>query len=480
MYFHKLGEPQSSDRRIYKITGHDERNVYAEVSHDGNYLVFNIDQGYDASGVYYKDLRDKNAKVVKLLDDWDGLYYYLGNKGKTFYFQTTADAPLGRIIAVDLDKPARKDWRNLVPEQKNALQGASLIGDRFVLHYLQDAKSEVVVTDLNGKKQYELKLPGMGSVAGFYGEPDDPETFYSFSNFITPPSVYHLNVATGKSELYKAPDYPADFSDLTVTQHFFKSKDGTRVPLFLVHRKDMKKDGSNPTLLYGYGGFNIAITPEFFTRFAGWLDMGGTLAVANLRGGSEYGEAWHQAGTKTHKQNVFDDFIGAAEWLIDQQITSPQKLAISGRSNGGLLVGATLTQRPDLFAAALPAVGVLDMLRYQTASANARQWSSDYGLSENKKEFDALYAYSPAHNTVKGKCYPPTLITTADHDDRVVPWHSYKFAAALQRDQGCDNPVWLAIETRAGHGAGKPMWMQVEDFANQWSFLADHLGIKID
>ncbi|WP_346838111.1 prolyl oligopeptidase family serine peptidase [Microbulbifer sp. SAOS-129_SWC] len=480
VYFHKLGQPQRNDQRIYAISGNDTRNPYAELSHDGNYLVFNIEQGYDANGIYYRDLRAKNGAVVKLLDDWDGLYTYLGNNGKTFYFQTTADAPLGRIVAVDLDQPQKKNWRELVPEQKNALQSASLIGDRFVLHYLQDAKSEVVVTDTAGKQQYELKLPGVGSVSGFYGEPDDAETFYTFSNFITPPSVYHLNVQTGKSELYKATKYPADFSDYAVTQHFYKSKDGTRVPLFLVSKKGLKKDGSNPTLLYGYGGFNIAITPQFTTRFAGWLDMGGTLAVANLRGGSEYGEAWHQAGTKTNKQNVFDDFIGAAEWLIDQKITSPKKLAISGRSNGGLLVGATITQRPDLFAAALPAVGVQDMLRYQTASANARLWSSDYGLSENKEQFKALYAYSPVHNTKKGTCYPPTLITTADHDDRVVPWHSYKFAAALQRDQGCDNPIWLAIETRAGHGAGKPVWMQVEDFANQWGFLAYHLGMNLE
>ncbi|MBB3060455.1 prolyl oligopeptidase family serine peptidase [Microbulbifer rhizosphaerae] len=480
VYFHKLGQPKSRDRLIYKITDHPTRNPDAELSHDGNYLVFSIFDGYDSNGIYYKDLRKKDGEVVRLLDDWDGLYTYLGNSGENFYFQTTAGAPLGRVIAIDLDKPQRKHWRDLVPERENALQEASLIGGRFVLHYLQDAKSKVVVTDTDGKQQYELKLPGLGSVSGFYGEPDETETFYSFSSFITPPSIYRLNVQTGKSELFKAPEYPADFADLTVSQHFYKSKDGTRIPLFLVHKKGLKKDGKNPTLLYGYGGFNAAIVPAFYTRFAGWLDMGGTLAVANLRGGSEYGEAWHQAGTKGQKQNVFDDFISAAEWLIAEKITSSEKLAISGRSNGGLLVGATITQRPDLFAAALPAVGVLDMLRYHTASANARQWSSDYGLSENKEEFEALYAYSPVHNTEKGKCYPPTLITTADRDDRVVPWHSYKFAAVLQRDQGCDNPIWLAVETRAGHGAGKPVWMQVEDITNQWSFLAYHLGMELE
>ncbi|WP_444915228.1 prolyl oligopeptidase family serine peptidase [Microbulbifer sp. TRSA007] len=480
VYFHRLGDAQESDQLIYEITDHPTRNPGAIVSNDGNYLIFDIFDGYDSNGFYYRDLRDESGKVIKLLDDWDGLYQYLGNKGSTLYFKANVGAPLGRVIAIDLDKPQRKHWRDLVPETTSALQSASYIGDRFVLHYLEDAKSRVLVTDTNGKKQYELKLPGVGSVKGFYGEPNEVETFYAFSNFITPPSIYHLNVQTGETKLFKQPKYAADFSDLTVSQHFYKSKDGTRVPLFLVYKKGMKRDGSNPTLLYGYGGFNSAQLPRFYNRFVGWLDMGGTLALANLRGGSEYGNAWHQAGTKKQKQNVFDDFIAAAEWLIEEKVTSPEKLAISGRSNGGLLAGATLVQRPDLFAAALPVVGVLDMLRYHTASANARQWSSDYGLSENRDEFKALHAYSPVHNTREGTCYPATLITTADHDDRVVPWHSYKFAAALQKDQGCDKPVWLAVETRAGHGAGKPVWMQVEDFANQWSFLAYQLGMKIE
>ncbi|KUJ83872.1 S9 family peptidase [Microbulbifer flavimaris] len=480
VYFHKLGQPQSDDKLVYEITDHPTRNPDGQLSHDGNYLVFTIFDGYDSNAIYYRDLRKKDGKVVKLLDDWDALYSYLGNSGKTFFFETNADAPNGRVIAIDLDKPQREDWNELVAEQKNALQSASLVGERLVLHYLEDARSKVVVTDLDGKQQYELKLPGMGTAEGFYGEPDDPETYYAFSNFLTPPAIYKLDVKTGKSEKVKTPDYPADFSELTVSQHFFESKDGTRVPMFLVHRKDMKRDGTNPTLLYGYGGFNAAQLPQFYTRFAGWLDMGGTLAMVNLRGGSEYGADWHKAGTKTLKQNVFDDFIAAAEWLIDEKVTSKDKLAIMGRSNGGLLVGATMVQRPDLFAVALPIVGVLDMLRYHTASANARQWSSDYGLSENREEFEALHAYSPVHNTEKGKCYPATLITTADRDDRVVPWHSYKFAAALQRDQGCENPIYLAVETRAGHGAGKPVWMQVEDFTNQYVFLADQLGMKVD
>ncbi|GAA5525831.1 prolyl endopeptidase [Microbulbifer aestuariivivens] len=480
VYFHRLGQPQSADELVYAIEDHPTRNPEAQLSDDGNYLLFSIFDGYDSNGIYYRDLRDKSGKVVRLLDDWDGLYHYLGNSGTTFFFETNAGAANGRVVAIDLDKPHKQNWRQLVAEQKNALQSASLVGQRLVLHYLEDAKSKVLVTDLNGQQQYELQLPGMGTVEGFVGEPDDPETYYAFSNFLTPPAIYKLNVQTGKNEKVKTPHYPADFSDLTVSQHFFTSKDGTRVPMFLVHRKDMRRDGQNPTLLYGYGGFNAAQLPQFYTRFAGWLDMGGTLAMVNLRGGSEYGADWHKAGTKTEKQNVFDDFIAAAEWLIDEKVTAPQKLAIMGRSNGGLLVGATLVQRPDLFAAALPIVGVLDMLRYHTASANARQWSSDYGLSENQKEFAALHAYSPVHNTDKGRCYPATLITTADRDDRVVPWHSYKFAAALQRDQGCDRPIYLAVETRAGHGAGKPVWMQVEDFTNQYAFLAQQLGMPIE
>ncbi|WP_237057503.1 prolyl oligopeptidase family serine peptidase [Microbulbifer sediminum] len=480
VYFHRLGQPQGSDRLVYEITDHPTRNPGAELTDDGNYLVLGIFDGYDSNGVYYRDLRDKDGQVVRLLDDWDALYTFLGNSGDTFFFETNAGAPNGRVIAIDLDRPQRQHWRELVPEREQALQAASLVGGRFVLHYLEDARSKVVVTDLDGKQQYQLKLPGMGTVEGFYGEADDPETYYSFSNFLTPPAIYRLDVHSGKSSKVKSPDYPADFSDLTISQHFFKSKDGTRVPMFLVHRKDMQRNGNNPTLLYGYGGFNAAQLPEFYTRFAGWLDMGGTFAMVNLRGGSEYGAKWHKAGTRTDKQNVFDDFIGAAEWLIDEKVTSPEKLAIMGRSNGGLLVGATMVQRPELFAVALPIVGVLDMLRYHTASANARQWSSDYGLSENEEEFEALYAYSPVHNTEKGKCYPATLITTADRDDRVVPWHSYKFAAALQRDQGCDNPIYLAVETRAGHGAGKPVWMQVEDFTNQYAFAAGRLGLEVE
>ncbi|GMG86223.1 prolyl oligopeptidase family serine peptidase [Biformimicrobium ophioploci] len=479
IYFHKLGDKQAQDPLVYEVTDHPSRVPYGQVSDDGRYLLISLFDGYQKNGIYYKPL-DGNATggdVVRLLDDWDGLYEFLGNTGETFYFKTTAGAPNGRVVAIDIRKPEKAGWREVVPERKDVLADASMVGGKLVLHYLENATSRIVIASLDGLEQKNVTMPGIGAITGLKGDPGDPETFFVFQNFTTPGDVYRLDVNSGAVSPFRKVEFPADFSNIEVSQHFYKSKDGTRVPLFLVHRKGLARDGSNPTQLYGYGGFNISETPEFRTRFAAWIDMGGVLAVPNLRGGGEYGDAWHSAGTKLQKQNVFDDFIAAAEWLIEEKVTSPEHLVITGRSNGGLLVGATMTQRPELFTAAVPAVGVLDMLRYHTASANARQWSSDYGLSENADEFRALLAYSPVHNTEAGTCYPATLVATADRDDRVVPWHSYKFTAALQRDQGCDNPVWLAVETRAGHGAGKPVWMQVEDYTNQIAFMAYHTGL---
>jgi prolyl oligopeptidase len=321
----------------------------------------------------------------------------------------------------------------------------------------------------------EVPLPGLGSAAGFGGRGDDTETFFSYTDYLTPAAVYRYDMTTGSTTLFRSPSVDFRGTDYVTEQVFYRSKDGTRVPMFLTHRRDLPKDGRRPTLLYGYGGFDVSLTPGFSVPIAVWLEQGGVYAVANLRGGGEYGAAWHEAGTKQRKQNVFDDFIAAGEWLVQSDWTAPDRLAIHGRSNGGLLVGATLLQRPDLFAAALPGVGVLDMLRYHTASANARGWSSDYGLSEVESDYRALKQYSPVHNVQDGRCYPPTLITTADHDDRVVPWNSFKFGAALQHAQACPNPVLLRVETRAGHGAGKPTWMQVEDWADQFAFLFRHL-----
>jgi prolyl oligopeptidase len=360
-----------------------------------------------------------------------------------------------------------------------SIEAASFVGGRLIATYLRDAKSLVRVFDVSGKLLHEVPLPGEGTVDGFRGHASTAETFFAYTDFVTPTAIYRYDAVTNQVELFRAPHIHADTAQYVTEQVFYPSKDGTKVPMFVTRHRDLVRDGHAPLLLYGYGGFNNALTPVFSPSVLVWLEMGGVYAVANLRGGSEYGEAWHTAGTRSNKQNVFDDFSSAARWLIDNRYTSRDRLAVMGRSNGGLLVGATLTQEPGLFAAALPAVGVLDMLRYQTASANARQWSTDYGLSDDPADFRALRAYSPYHNVHPGTCYPPTLITTADHDDRVVPWHSYKFGAALQSAQACDNPILVRVETRAGHGAGKPVWMQIEDVADQWAFLSKHLRMQL-
>jgi prolyl oligopeptidase len=354
----------------------------------------------------------------------------------------------------------------------------SVVGNRFVAGYLKDAHSAVQLFDMNGKPAGEIPLPGLGTAVGFTGKRNETETFYSFVSFVNPPTIYRYDFKTGhSSELFRPKvDFKSD--DYVTEQVFFQSKDGTKVPMFITHRKDFEKNGNNPTLLTGYGGFDISNLPNFSPANAAWLQMGGVYALANLRGGGEYGEEWHLAGTKLHKQNVFDDFVGAAEWLISNKYTSTPKLAITGRSNGGLLVGAALTQRPDLWGATLPGVGVMDMLRFQKFTIGWA-WASDYGSSDNQEEFKAIYKYSPLHNLKPGVKYPPTLVTTADHDDRVFPAHSFKFAAALQRAQGGDAPVLIRIETRAGHGAGKPTSKVIEDVTDQWSFLVKNLGMTI-
>jgi prolyl oligopeptidase len=405
------------------------------------------------------------------------LYYYLGNDGSRFYLYTTQSAPNARVVSIDVADP-QAGLTEVVPEQMEALRSASYIGGYVVASYLKDAYSKVRIFELDGSHLRDIELPGIGSVSGFNDDADSTETFFSFESYTVPSSIYRYDVASGERELFRAAKVDADLTAFEVTQVFYASADGTKVPMFIIHKRGIELDGNNPTLLYGYGGFNVSRTPRFSVSRTVWMEMGGIIAVANLRGGGEYGEAWHLAGTKLEKQNVFDDFIAAAEYLIDSGYTSPERLAIQGGSNGGLLVAAVTLQRPELFAAALPAVGVLDMLRYHTASANARQWSSDYGLSEVEDEFNALRAYSPVHNVEGGVCYPPTLITTADHDDRVVPWHSFKWAAEMQLAQGCANPILLRVETRAGHGAGKPRWMIIEDIADKWAFLALHLGME--
>jgi prolyl oligopeptidase len=477
VFFHKLSEAQTADRMVYQVTDHPTRVPSAQVTEDGRYLVIGLFDGYEANGIVVQDLRKPNSKVRPMFTAWDALYTFIGSNGDELYFQTTNGAPRGRVIAVPADKPEPSAWRTVVPQADIAISNSNFIGGRVVVEYTQDARSVVKLFETSGAEVGAVKLPGLGTATSFQGRGDDPEAFFSYSDYLSPTRILRLDVATNTVSEFRKPSVPADFSPYVTEQVFFNSKDGTRVPMFIIHRRDAPRDGNQPVLLYGYGGFNVTLSPAFSPSIQAWLEMGGTYVVANLRGGGEYGEDWHQAGTRLRKQNVFDDFIAAAEYLVHEKYTSPKRLAILGRSNGGLLIGAALTQRPELFGAALPGVGVMDMLRYQTASANARQWSSDFGLSENPDEFQAIRAYSPVHNVRPGTCFPPTLVTTADHDDRVVPWHSYKFAAELQHAQSCANPVMIRIETRAGHGAGKPVWMQIEDIADQFGFVANALGV---
>ncbi len=485
VYFHALGTNQSEDRLVFSQPEHPRRNPYASVSEDGEYLLVNLQEGYLENAVHYRKIDEPDSAIRPLLDQWDALYGYIVNIGSVFLFETNKDAPRNRIVAVDVEDevtPGDPTLHEVLPESEDTLSYVSAVGGKLVLNYLHDARTVVRLAEPNGAKPAtpagEVELPGIGTAGGFGGLWEDTETFYSYSSFGTPSQIHRYDVATGESRLIRSPAIDADLDGYETEQVFYESRDGTRIPMFITHRAGLEKNGDNPTLLYGYGGFNISLTPGFSSSRLAWLEMGGMLAIPNLRGGGEYGREWHLAGTKGNKQNVFDDFIAAAEWLIAEGYTSSGRIAIQGGSNGGLLVGATLNQRPDLFGAALPAVGVLDMLRYHLPSANARNWSTDYGLSENEEEFRAQYAYSPLQNVQEGGCYPPTLVTTADHDDRVVPWHSFKYAAEMQRAQGCDSPVLIRVETRAGHGAGKPTWMQIEDVADQWAFAAWALGLE--
>jgi prolyl oligopeptidase len=422
-------------------------------------------------------LSARDGKVVPLLEDFDAAYNFIDNDGPVFWFRTDLKAPRARIITIDTRKPQPANWKEIVPESARTLVSANIVNQQLVVDYLSDAHSQVTVYDLNGKRLHDVELPGIGSVAGFGGKRGDTETFYSYTSFTTPSTIYRYDLKSGKSSVYRQPKVDFDPSAYETRQQFFTSRDGTRVPMFIVSKKGMKLDGSNPTYLYGYGGFNISLTPSFSVANLAWVEMGGVYVMANLRGGGEYGEAWHEAGTKLHKQNVFDDFIGAAEWLVQNKVTSPSRLAIGGGSNGGLLVGATMTQRPDLFAAAIPQVGVLDMLRFHKFTIGWA-WTSDYGSSDNPEEFKALVKYSPLHNLKAGACYPATMITTADHDDRVVPAHSFKFAATAQADQGGAAPILIRIDTKAGHGAGKPTAKQIDEVTDRWGFLTR--ALKMD
>ena len=476
LYFHKVGTPQSADVLVYERKDQPKWGLGGTVTDDGRYLVITATEGTDPRNrVFYKDLKEPGSPVVGLLEAFDASYDLVGNDGPVFWFKTDNGAPRGRIVAIDTRNPEGGSWRTLVEQGEATLTGAAIVGERLLVEYLKDARSVVRQHRLDGSFERDVALPGIGSVAGFGGRREDKETFFSFTGYTVPGRIYRYEVATGATALWREPKVDFNPDDYETRQVWVTSKDGTRLPMFVTHRKGLKLDGNNPALLYGYGGFNISLTPTFSVGNLVWMEMGGVYAVPNLRGGGEYGEEWHQAGTKLRKQNVFDDFIASAEWLVRNGYTTPRKLAIQGGSNGGLLVGACMTQRPDLFGACLPAVGVMDMLRFHKFTIGWA-WRSDYGSSENADEFKALLAYSPYHNLRAGTSYPPTLVTTADHDDRVVPAHSFKFAARLQEVQSGNAPVLIRIETKAGHGAGKPTAKIIEERSDQLAFIAHHLG----
>jgi len=480
LYYHRLGTPQSDDVLVYR-PAESKWTVSGTVTEDGRYLIISVGDGTTSrkNRVIYKDLSEPYGLPTDLIPNHDNKYMFLGNDGPVFYFWTEWNAPKGQVIAIDIRKPDPKHWKTVVPEAQETLEAVSFVGNLLICEYLQDAKTAVKMYAPDGTFVRDLQLPGIGTASGFGGKRTDTETFYTFTSFTTPPSIYKYDLLTGQNKLLRQAQVKFDPSEYLVKQVFYPSKDGTKIPMFIAHKKNLTLDGTNPTLLYGYGGFNISITPSFSISRIQWLEMGGVLAVANLRGGGEYGESWHRAGTKLKKQNVFDDFIAAAEWLIAEKYTHPKKLAIQGGSNGGLLVGACMTQRPELFGACLPIVGVMDMLRFQRFTAG-RFWVDDYGSSDNPEEFPVLYQYSPYHALLrKGPTvYPATLVITADTDDRVVPGHSFKFIAALQAMQKGNAPVLARIETRAGHGAGKPTTKAIEEVADQWAFLVRNLGMN--
>jgi prolyl oligopeptidase len=479
VYYHRLGTPQSQDVLVYERPDEPEWGYGCEVTEDGRYLVITIWKGTDDRyRVVYKDLAEPYGLPTELISNFEYEYTFVGNDGPVFYFQTNLDAPRRRVVAIDIRQPEQENWREIIPQRDETLRGVAFVGNLFVASYLKDARTQVNIHSMNGEFVREVEFPGIGSASGFGGKRGDTETFYSFASFATPPTIYRYDLVTGTSTLFRRAEVKFNPDDYETRQVFYPGRDGTKVPMFIVHRRGLKLDGSNPTLLYGYGGFNIPLTPRFSVSRLAWMDLGGVFVSANLRGGGEYGEKWHKAGTKLQKQNVFDDFIAAAEWLIENGYTSKKKLAIQGGSNGGLLVGACMTQRPDLYGACLPAVGVMDMLRFHKFTAG-RFWVDDYGSADNVDEFKALYAYSPYHNLKDGVSYPPTMVTTADTDDRVVPGHSFKFAARLQEAHEGEAPVLIRIETKAGHGSGKPTKKIIEELTDEWAFLVKNLGMTI-
>ncbi len=478
IYLHKLGQEQAADRLVFETPKNPEWFLTPHTTEDGRYLILAAEgSDTDKNLLYYEDLGAANPQVIPLIANFEAAFEYAGNIGSTIYMRTTSGAARGRVVSIDLDHPERSNWKEIVAERPEALERVMMADQKLLLIYMKDAHSEAEVTGLDGKLQQRVDLPGMGTAMWSPARMTDRELFYGFSGYTSPTTTYRLDLETGKSGVVSKPTLKFDPSKFETKQVFYRSKDGTKIPMFISYRSGLKLDGENPTLLYGYGGFDIAITPGFRTTYLEWMEMGGVLAVANLRGGSEYGEAWHQAGIKSKKQNVFDDFIAAAEWLIANRYTSAKKLAIHGASNGGLLIGAVLNQRPELFGAAMPDVGVMDMLRFHKFGYGP-SWTGDFGSPDNPEEFRAIRAYSPLHNIRKGAQYPPTLITTSDHDDRVMPGHSLKYAATLQVAQEGPAPILIRIETRAGHGAGKPTSKQIDEWADRLTFLKSSLGMN--
>ena len=478
LYYHKLGTSQKSDKLIFGGTPAEKyRYVSGTVSNDGKYLFISVANATSGNKLFVKDLSNPKSSLVTITNNFDGDTGFVNNQGTTLFLETNINAPNGRLVKVDFKNPQPEHWQDVIPETKNVLS-ITTAGKYLFAKYMVDALSQVKQYDYEGKLIREVKLPSIGSAGGFYAKKDETHTYFSFTNYAYPTQIYKMDLATGATELYWKPAIAFDATHYESKQVFYTSKDGTKIPMMITYKKGIELNGKNPTLLYGYGGFNISLMPTFGVANAVWLELGGVYAVPNLRGGGEYGKQWHDAGTKMQKQNVFDDFIAAAEYLIKEKYTSPQYLAIRGGSNGGLLVGATMLQRPDLFKVALPAVGVLDMLRYHTFTAGAG-WAYDYGTSDDSKEmFEYLKAYSPLHNVKQGVAYPATLITTGDHDDRVVPAHSFKFAAELQAKQTGNNPILIRIETNAGHGAGTPVSKTIEQNADLQAFTLWNMGIK--
>ena len=477
VYYHKVGNPQSADELIYENPNYPLRNYGALTTLDEQFVILVENESTSGNALYVKDLKTPARGFVKLVDGFRYDYTVVHNNSHKFMLLTNSGAERYQLVEVDATNPAPANWKTIIPETENVLSSVEVAGGKLVAQYMVDAHSEMKVFEMDGKLLQTLSLPGPGTIAGFNGNEDEDLAFYSFTSFLEPSTVFTYDLKTNTSEVLYKSALDFDASLYISEQVFYTSKDGTRIPMFIVHRKDIKKDGTNPVYLYGYGGFNISLTPSFSVSRLLFLEQGGVVAIANLRGGGEYGDAWHRAGTKLQKQNVFDDFIAAAEYLIENKYTKPEKIAIAGGSNGGLLVGACMTQRPDLFGVALPAVGVMDMLRFHKFTIGWA-WTDDYGSSEDSVQYRYLKAYSPLHNLKEGSCYPATLITTADHDDRVVPAHSFKFAAALQKAQSCNNPTLIRIETNAGHGAGKPVSKLIEEATDIWSFTMYNLGMN--